>query len=290
MHTPIDGWYYNEPVFALDGERFMNTLVNFTNAFIPFSKKIIPSWYGQEGILIFLNTMIAIFLMGVTIYWLRGNKAVLLFYITGIFILFLLNYLTGLDSCRHLGHYFIFWIGCIWIGLCSGTELTTLMRNTFLTFLIAGVLASVLSIQAELLRPYSNSGHVAAYLIRNGFADDIITGFPDYLISPIGAELHKPLYYLERQDYGTYIAWDTLRHNNELRKNYIEHLVSLAESTSKPIIFLINEPLKKQVNGVPQLITNAKLTADVQMKFLTQFTGALTDENYTVYLIQKTKI
>jgi hypothetical protein len=287
MRTAPDAWYYTDKYNAFAPDNLTGNLDGIFMAFYPMTDTL--EWYipGQAS-LHAIMAIVALAILFFTGWMLRRDRPLLLIYISGMFLLLILHSYTGLQYFRHVGHYFIFWAGCLWLGAQRGIHYRKPEIIMQYAVMGVGVACTIAAIQMELGRPFSNSEKAAKFLQREGYDDAVITGFPDYTITPFSALLHKPVYYLERKEMGTFVKWDTIRHNGELRQDYLPVLINLVNNTPGDVILMTKNPLTKRVNGRREALPDFFLTQGIHVTWLAQFTGAyIADENYIIYKLKK---
>jgi len=156
-------------------------------------------WVGLLAVSVFLVSCSAL-----------RQKNVLLLYLAGTLALQGFAYLKFIGYNRRAGHYFLFWLGCVWLDSPTGTCTPWrryLIRLALLVQLIPGLAMAVLDWQV----PFSASLHAANVLRQRGLENLPLAGLPGSIISPIGVYLDRPVYSAERNRWETFAEWDNQR-------------------------------------------------------------------------------
>lgn len=216
--------------------------------------------------------------------FIRHPRAFLL-YLSGTLGLLLSTYQLYFGTLRHHGHLFIVFIACLWFsGRDTGSKWPALRlartatfinrhRNKFVTLILCVHLAAgIFAITTDFRKPFSANKELAVFIEKQQMDDVIIVGNPDYAASPLAAYLGRKIYYLEQDDFGSFIVWDheDMRPREALRK--ISELISLK---NKDVFLVANYDL-------------AISRSDLSITEVARFTNAiLRAEQYHLYLIRR---
>lgn len=211
---------------------------------------------------------------------------ILFLYLFGTSSIFLFTYRIFLGSIRHYGHLFILFLGCLWLSYyCSKTDFLVNRYQAIVRFadrykplyltaiLYIHVLAGVFAFSMDLVHPFSSSKDAANFIKAQQLDHRLIIGSEDVVISSISAFLDQPIYYLELDEFGSFIP------------------AKARESIdSQKALDKVSKLLKHQDNEA-LLILNFELAAsrdEIEIAELAVFKdGIVSEENYYLYSVKQ---
>lgn len=152
-------------------------------------------------------TMLSLAIMAIVIRILWRDKKLVFSFAVGTFLLFILFGFFWGGSQRHWGYFFLFFLACYWIYVQTSTE-----RLKFTFFLpvciVIQIVGGTMMIAKEISTPFSNADEVAVYIKKSAVSNTVITGYPDYVIEPVAAYLHRNFYNLQSEKYAYLVDWN----------------------------------------------------------------------------------
>ncbi len=127
----------------------------------------------------------------------RRSPRVLLCYAVGSLLLACGLYFVYVGGIRHLGHYFILTIACVWL---YGRETRGRVSDRFVVSLFAVNLAAqaaigILAFRAEVKVPFSGSLEAATFIRKHNLADLPVIADPDEPSTPVAVILDRPFFF-----------------------------------------------------------------------------------------------
>lgn len=190
-----------------------------------------------------LRAALGMGLVGATAGQLRRHTAALAFLLLGTGTLVLFTALRWPGYLRHHGHFFIVFVGALWLAAGSGqAPLSRATRLFLLVLALVHVAAGGWALAMDLKYPFSDSRAAAQY-IRAGRLNDLpIVGTRDCIVSPLATYLDRHIYYPEFGGWGS--AW-TARY----RERYYDPIFALdaarrlADERSGPVLLVLSRPM-----------------------------------------------
>ena len=146
--------------------------------------------------------------------------------------------------------------------------------------LIVNACGGVLTLASE-LRPFSDGYNVAAWIKGNNLADTFLIGSRDAQTSTVAGYLRRPIYYLECECEGTFIAWNRNRQSLLAPQEFRDRLtraVALAPQHNATLICF--QPI------IIDDLTSSEPNLDITL--LKSFTDAQsTSENFWIYRVRQ---
>jgi len=134
--------------------------------------------------------------------------------------------------------------------------------------------AGIFAMAMDFFKPFSTSKELASFIEKRQMADMLIVGSPDYRTSPLSAYLGRKIYYLERDDFGSFIIWNNKRKQIEPQEA-LRKISELTRLKNKDVLFVSNYGLETS-------------RSDLSITELAEFTNAiLKSEQYHLYLIRR---
>jgi tetratricopeptide (TPR) repeat protein len=155
---------------------------------------------------------------------------------------------------RHGGHIFLLWLGACWIApRCSESRVGRIQRwwvwgvlaacrPWLLTaILILHMLVGVATSLFEMRGSFSGSRE-AADIIRRQFPADIpIVGDADWAACSVAGYLDRPLFYISREEFGTFVIYDHLRRFGPLPPPlFRDRLIHFLATQNRDVLLLLD--------------------------------------------------
>ncbi len=208
---------------------------------------------------------------------LTSNKAVLLFYIGATASVFLLNILAERFPPRQTGHYLMVLLAALWLAGNEGNPVKKTASYMLTLLLGTQVIAGLSYYAADVVRPFSNAAQTASFIKKQGLDKFPVTGAGEFTLSPFAELLHKPVYFIERDETGRFIRWDNKR-GRPVDSLHVNKALSQLAMAGDTVLLIINTSYKQTID---ELITHKQLRATQ----IAAFTGAMVyDEDYYLYL------
>jgi hypothetical protein len=208
-------------VWYLSTDRFGIVTNSALRAFFPVSQSMIGFAVSLIGIPVFLLSLC---------FFIRKPKAMAIYSLSALGIL-ALSFLKGYGGARHDGLIFISFVFCLWISenyndvpLVKNRLLSALSKKRlsllFTLILAFHMLSAAAASYMELTEDFSAGKRAAAFLEANGFAgnDTFIASYPSYSAStilPFMPGEHPKFYYLEYQDFMSFMIWNEKYYANK---------------------------------------------------------------------------
>lgn len=282
-----------------DGVRFKQTFTYY-NALLfqtVISAVSVAYVYGFGFFRNIYGPVLSVFLLIFSALTLFRRPVPLFTYITTILVMLGASYVKMLGYVWHIGHLFIVYILCLWLGsyyepgpakkpfLNQVSISIRRLTYVYLTVLLVFQLfPSIYATKEDLAKPFSNGKAVATFLKNKGLEDVIIAGDIDFAASTVSGYLNKSIYYLSSKRYGTFIIWDRHRSDSMASPEEFAEGIHKLEKESSPQILLV---LNYQITPTWQDYLGARP--------LQSFTGSVGDfiqsgpvsEDFWLYLIEK---
>ncbi len=277
---------------SLSSSRISDSLRSVFIAFFPIPNLISKhSWNTNfAGNSAGPQVIISLIIFFTTAYHFRKNTRHLIFYTTGMLILLFFSYVTGLSFLRHVGHFYIFWLGCTWLYFKETTKPAVALQAMLYLILAVQSTAAFALFYNDYKKPFSESESATKFLKDDKLDSLIITGMPDYIVTPFSSKLNKPVYYLESDSWGTFIKWDSTRHNGSLENVQLANLVKLSKNHKQDIIAVLNQEITATVNGEQKILQEFYLDQGIKMKKIAEFKRSIVDDEiYFLYKVMNEK-
>jgi len=229
------------------------------------------SIFGQSKVLYWLACICAVSFTAAFAYGLRKHTPFLIAYLLGMVGLVGFSAVFSFGYVWHFGQQFMLLIACLWLaGQALGQG-----KNGFLTALLAvQSLVGAYAYAMDFSYPFSQCREAANYIQKDPQLSKLpIAGFPDFAMSPLCAWLKRPMYFLQSESMGTYVAWNGKR-KHALEVDREAALLNFAKRTGS---FLL-------VQSGPCTMHSKVLTVTP----ISSFTGSIVSaEDCYLYLIEK---
>ena len=257
------------------------------------------------GDLLQQHFLIAMLLMAIISVLLMRKPAVLLFYFSMTFGLFLMLCVSPRLSCRYTGHLFIAMIASLWVyeylkeNKYSIQLLNKLNNslNPIRKLMEKGLLTTILIVQAyvgikvylnDSKKAFSASHEVGKFILDQRLDTIPIVGAVDYSLAPISAYILKQIYYPQRKEYGSFIIWDGHRNAGFEWKDIVNSVDTVLGKKNKSVLLILTFQPQYTVNNQSVKLTDGALNENIKVNLLKAFEdGIITDEKYYIYLAKR---
>jgi hypothetical protein len=167
----------------------------------------------------------------------------------------------------------------------------------FLVLLLMQALMGYLAVGREMTFAHSSSADFAAFLKRDPqLREAVLVPEPDYTAEPLPFYVNNPIYFPREKRYGTYIHFTTANAANLTLNELLDAAQKIQKESGKPVLIMLGHPVslhgpyKKHFSYGKTFLYSPEEFARLQKEaaLISQFNGALTDENYDIYLLKET--
>ncbi|HSH61378.1 MAG TPA: hypothetical protein VK988_17400 [Acidimicrobiales bacterium] len=265
-------------VLGFDRTRLTDAVIALARPLVPIPRLARKFWETSVISIMPWSTLLAFVLLAAAFLgtaWLvrRDRVAVVTWLVAGGgLVAFSYTKLPG--QLHHNGALFVVLVLVAWRAMSktSGSPSPPALSRVLTGLLVVHVLGGLAAVAGDVLLPFSRSED-AADAIATVAPGATLVGAPDYLASPVGAWLDKPVVYPADRRSGTFIVWDDERFcplQLPARAGCEDEAIRLAQSSAREGDVLI----------VPRPITSADLEP------LGRFDGSVTDEEYYLYRVR----
>jgi hypothetical protein len=219
---------------------------------------------------------------------LRRHRPALLFLTLGTATLLAFFHFKFSGSARHHGLLFLCLVFAVWMqradhgptARCPSAPAADRWHRAFslsLTVLFGvHTLSAVTAASMELRRPFSQAATVTDYLHRHGHDESLLVGHNDFAASSLlGSAVQRQIYYPQSRRWGSYVIWNRARTAKVTDAELVAAAQELPRKEGQRVLLVLDRPLDTG-NGLPAGVA-----------LLEAFTGAVTDENFHLYQIDK---
>ena len=301
---------------GFDPEKILHAFGAIWDGFVPFPEpSLLNAWgWGMTGHAVFgplaCHAILGMILFPVTVSFFRRSRLMLWSYLGGAGLLLLLAFVQGNSYARHAGHFFIWFIICLWLahyfpisgglrpsasktgkksrGRLQGIkpevsggrpfELSRFQKLFVCSLLIVHIFDSAFLSIAGYSNPFSCSKAAALYLEQHDLKKIPILGYPDYTAMPVSGYANVPIYYADHR-WGTFIIDNNKRRTNLNPNEVMDFINEFAAQGHQDFIVLLNRPFMIRREGqiyVPAQVGNLHMEAS----FYPCMVG---DESYWIY-------
>ncbi len=209
-------------------------------------------------------------------------------YLAGGGLLWLLAYVKTQSDARHAGHFFLWFLICLWLAHrnlneehppgAAASRLSLSQSALFISFLLVSLAGSIYVSVKGYYTPFSCSREVADYLVEHHLDGLPIVAYPDYSAMPVAGYLGKPIYYLDTRRLGTFIIENNKR---DLDWNAFQIWEAIKEYEAEghgDFLVLLDRPMTFPMKGHVYQVTQFE-----QMMELTSFESSIAGEDYWLY-------
>lgn len=218
-----------------------------------------------------------LFCIGAFCYAFRHNKSVLFFYLAATIGFFLLNILAERFPPRQTAHYLLVLLAAFWLMAKVIQERYKWVSTLFTLLLAAQVITGMAYYVTDQRKPFSNGIRAATFIQQYQLNHLPVTGVNEFTLAPFAAYLNKEVYFVERQEAGTFIRWDNKRYF-PIDAEHINQSIEKISKDKRQVLFVVNQSYKQTID---ELIGTKQILA----KEIASFQGAMVyDEDYYLYL------
>jgi hypothetical protein len=256
-----------------------------------------------------LGATLSLGLLTLSAWTLRRSPLAAAWYWLGTGLMLLFHFVVAGAQVRHDGLYLILYLACLWCGLTWGcdqaprsrpTSRSVQMERFFLVSILAvQVLAGAYAWTLHLMTPFSTSKLAADFIRQHGYAHLLIIGSKEADVTPVTAYLDQPMYYPDSGRYGTFSLENTARHDLSMQE-LMQSVAQMAMKAHGDTLLVWNGRLAMSRDGITQPLESAWLSLEgsfcslsgpptgprMKISYLASG-GAITDEQYSLYLISQ---
>ncbi len=242
--------------FSPDWPAAVRSLNTVWESYVPLPSFQMHFWntnfIGQP----YLKFCLALLLLGLACWRFRRQPAVLLWFSLGTLALLSFTYTKYFGSIRHHGHLFILFLAACWLspdfpvrpgqpgnrghlGGVGGPPRQGLITALLAVQLTAGLLAAGLAFYY----PFSAGRETAHYIRVSGLDYRLIAGEADDAASVVSGYLHRQIFYLCSNRWGTFVIWDRQRKTLEIPE-VLQRARELAASYRQEVLLVLNREIK----------------------------------------------
>lgn len=251
---PMDSSAYEQGSQSSAMDRLLRMSAVFMKAFIPIPEMMNHHFWNSNILMSIskpFSAGLSIILFIVPAFTLRRHLQVFAFFYAGIAMLFVFLFATNLNVVRHFGFVFVLYLASEWLTRTQpeiqvpkfGQVTTRRMKRIFFTLvLIAQAIAGISSYVLDLIKPFSESKRMAAYLAGRNFREQLVAGGCG--VGPVAAYLQEPIYSLSDAKAVSYCHFNRSVPLRRIDSDYlITASITHARQHQRTIILISNEPL-----------------------------------------------
>ncbi|MEO8087954.1 MAG: hypothetical protein ABI763_14110, partial [Bacteroidota bacterium] len=239
-----------------------------------------------------VKSIIALVAFALACVTLKKNHALLILYAAGTTAILGVLYFNTHTSLRHEGFLFLLLVIVMWFyrNARDSTKSAGTFSNRFFMFiLIIQCIGGCIAIGKEIAYPFSNLQAAGRFVVSNEYDKVDISGLPDYVISPISAFTHKPVYSAETGTLIRFIRWnDEREESNDAIVKIFARADSLVKNGMSKAIIVLNKGL---VDSLQQPLESFPINDSALVTFAKKFDkpSLVADEKYYFYEVTKRK-
>jgi hypothetical protein len=289
---------------GLDSKRLVLTISKILAALVPIPNTLQVDFWNKS--LVFdipweMRVIITICIIGFFFWSFQKNRSVLFFWGSGVLIIGMLVYRLLIPAIRYEGHIFLLLVSSQWLNnlLSSRPGIPRLKKAKrtlqpyksffFQSILLLQVIAGCIAYYLEIRYPFSNCDKAGQYLAREGISRQCLYGSLDFIVSPLTAFVHRPIYYPERDSVGTYIISDDKRKQFPQMQEVVEKATNLIHTTCDSMLLILSDSMTYAQNNRILEVVDQQLPGDVHIKLLQKFNTPCIawDETYYIYQLSR---
>jgi hypothetical protein len=210
---PADYGYAGTWNTALQISSLVSLFDRACRVFFPLPEISVHFWNSIMYPNIYLRAFLGLLVIAGAVFLFARKGLARLFIIVAFVMLLGFSYVKFNGYLRHNGHLYIAFIAMLWIreylpGKEPGRKKAG--KVLFTGILIIQLVAAVMAVGFETIRPFSQAKPAAEY-IRSQFPGSIILAYEDVGTSSVSAYLDQPVYYPQSGRFGTFIIWNAAR-------------------------------------------------------------------------------
>ena len=273
-------------------DHVLETVAKLFDVYFPIPSLNVADSFGKNVIedFLFLKTVIVIAALAFISVGLKKNKSLLSMYLAGTAGILGVLYFNEHTSLRHEGFLFILLVIVMWLFRNEDNPDRTLEKRAskiFLFILAVQSLGGLIAISKDIAFPFSNLYDAGQFAMKQGYDRTDISGIPDYVVSPLTAFIHKPVYVTETGNQIKFVSWnDERKEDNEALSALFARADSIIRSGKLKTIIVMNQAL---IDTMHQLLFNVPVTDSMQLTLVKRFDkpSMIGDEKYYFYEMTK---
>lgn len=219
----------------------------------------------------------------VMVYYIFKKKLIIVIpFLIGCLLMFVLYGFFWGGSQRHWGHFFILFVVLYWLFLQQYQE-SKFAKWSFSIILSLQLFGGVFAYYSDLTQPFSNSGKVAKYLTNHlNLENTLLTGAYDYTITPVVAKISDTtaFYNLQSGKMESYIDWN--RFDEPTWFNF-----NPQKANNRDVVFINSKHINYGTIHTKHLHLLTHQKSPILFHHLKSFNDAIVkDENYDIYRIE----
>ena len=235
-------------------------------------------------VIIFLSIAIAFYRQPIILFFYTiSNCAIIGFF-----------YFVRIPNARHIGHLFIIFIISLWLSTNYKYQiLPNKIKNRFFDWIVINksllltlflcfhLVGGVYAYSRDLVDPFSGSKAAVEYIKENNYDRLTIAGSTHTKIAPFSALLNKEIYYLEREEFGTYTVWTGKKQKNNINitnREILEQVEGLINDSNSEILLILDRKLESNIS-----LLNIQPLAEFE-------SSIVKGETYYLYLVTKNRL
>ncbi|MEH2453404.1 hypothetical protein [Nostoc sp.] len=262
---PTDSYLYgglnNGWIIKLDMRHLLKSIGRIFGSYL----LIIPQ--HKRWLDLIVCTIIALFIVILTLIKLSKKPIPLFFYIIGNCVIFAFTYFRFIGMPRHFGHFYLVLIAALWLGSYYQDSRVLLnkfsVRRNSITFvekwhhialmliLYVQFLGGIYSFSRDLIVPFSASRETSQYLQKARLDNEFIVASRDANMAPLSGYLNRKFYYPELQKMGSFTLFKKGRQDVE-ETEILSQINSLLKNKDdqKKILLILNKKLNVNRNDL----------------------------------------
>jgi hypothetical protein len=285
---------------GLNSKRLVFTISEILAALVPIPNTFQPDFWNKSIVFDLsweMRVILAICIIGFFFWSFQKNRSVLFFWGSGVLTIGMLVYRLLIPAIRYGGHIYLLLVASLWLNNLlsdrSGIPRLKKVKRTlqssesffFQSILLLQVIAGCIACYLDLRYPFSNCDKAGRYLAREEISHQCLYGSPDFIVSPLTAFVHRPIYYPERDSVGTYIISDNKRKQFPPMWEVVEKATNLIHKTCDSMLLILSDSISYVQNNRILEIVDQQPHIDVYLKLLQKFNTPciVLDETYYIY-------
>jgi hypothetical protein len=295
--------YYPHPFF--DPEKMKEITSHLMNAFIP-----IPDFTGTH----FWNAdfikwdqfghttgLFLLFVILITLTFLSNRNGLFFWVMTTCGLLFIYYY-TQMTWWRYTGHLYIALIASYWLKnrfqernfrgkwLSKISETGNKMAVPLLTvLLLIQSTGGIIAFSKDWKQTFAAGKSCSEYIREHHLTQLSMIGNIDYLVSTVSGFLDKPIYYPSRQEYGSFVIWDSKRTLDPDDKDIRKAIEKVAGEGRDSFLLIVSAPIRNA--KTEEVYQEGEFLPGIFFKHLKSFDDSIVVEieDLHLYLMKKTR-
>jgi len=256
----VVGWQFNNPLTSFPLSIVWRALIPVPPIDPEFWNRNVMGTNKRVGPL-------ALLLFFAIVWMLRKHRLALLLFAVGSLGLLTFGFVKFYGSIRHHGHIYLLLIAALWIGAAqpwrergsdravADAEPRGLGKGLHIAFtglLVVHVIAALVAVSIDWLRPFSQSKATAQFIRDNELTATFLIGERDTCTAPIAAYLNRKLYFPRGDRVGSFIVYDQ-RRLIPLSGDLVDLCSAKARDLGSDVVLISTSPLKDNPPGVRRI-------------------------------------